>query len=116
MLPDEADAFVDDVGVKGLSTDYDNETVAGNSNIQRFVYKFACTTDKLLARFVEAGITASGSKLVITTPRLKIVGSIVLSEGWELDHGVVNKILKWPYCESVSEVRGFLGTAGVGRK
>lgn len=77
MLPNEADAFVDDVGVKGPSTDYDDKAVAGNSNIQRFMYEFACTANKLLARFVEAGITASGSKLVIAIPRLKIVGSLI---------------------------------------
>ncbi|PCH42738.1 hypothetical protein WOLCODRAFT_40954, partial [Wolfiporia cocos MD-104 SS10] len=103
---------VDDIGVKGPVTDYGGETIVGNTNIRRFVYEFACTVDKLLARFVESGITASGSKLIVATPKLKIISSIVSSEGWELDHGVINKVLKWPYCELVSEVRGFLSTAG----
>ncbi|KZT05479.1 uncharacterized protein LAESUDRAFT_636756, partial [Laetiporus sulphureus 93-53] len=58
------------------------------------------------------GITASGTKLVLATPKLRIVGSIISIEGWHVDHGLVNKIANWPYCESIPEVHGFLGTAG----
>ena len=69
-----------------------------------------------MARFIEAGITASGKKLVLATPRLNIVGTIVSKEGWHLEHGLVSKILKWGPLTSVTDVRSFLGTAGVGRR
>ncbi|KZT01017.1 uncharacterized protein LAESUDRAFT_630682, partial [Laetiporus sulphureus 93-53] len=51
-------------------------------------------------------------KLVLATPKLKVVGTVVSLRGWEVDHGLASKVRKWPECENVSEVRGFLGTAG----
>lgn len=115
-IPQNADPFIDDVGIKGPKTDYGGQTIQGNEGIRRFVYEFATTVNRVLLRFETAGITASGSKLILATPKLLIVGTIVSRDGWHFEHGLVSKIQKWPYCESVSEVRGFLGTAGVGRK
>ena len=106
--------FVDDVGLKGSTTTYGDEEIA--PGIRRFVYKYATTFDFFLARFIEAGITASGKKLVLATPHLNIVGMIVSKEGWHLEHGLVSKILKWGPLTSVTDVRLFLGTAGVGRR
>ncbi len=37
-------------------------------------------------------------------------------EGWHLEKGLISKILNWPPCANVTEVRGFLGTVGCGRK
>lgn len=116
MAPVHADAFVDDCGVKGPTSRYADEPIPDNPDIRRFVYEFATTLNLLFHRFRKAGVTASGSKLVIATPQLRIVGSVESAEGWHLEHGVVNKVLKWPYCKSVSEVLGFLGTAGVGQR
>ncbi|TFY52589.1 hypothetical protein EVJ58_g9929 [Rhodofomes roseus] len=116
MYPVLADAFVDDTGVKGPTSRYNDEPIEGNPNIRRFIYEFATTLNTLFHRFREAGVTASGAKLILATPKVQIVGSVVSAKGWEPEHGLVNKVLKWPYCESVSEVRGFLGTAGVGRR
>ncbi|PCH38841.1 hypothetical protein WOLCODRAFT_84590 [Wolfiporia cocos MD-104 SS10] len=114
MQPDEADVFIDDITVKGPFSQYNNEPIDGNPNICQFVYKFATTLHMLFQHFIEAGVTASGLKLVLAMPRLHIVGSVVSQEGWQLEHGLVNKILKWPYCTNISEVQGFLGAAGVG--
>ncbi|TFY61408.1 hypothetical protein EVJ58_g4516 [Rhodofomes roseus] len=116
MYPVLADAFVDDNGVKGPVSRYNDEPIEGNQDIRRFIYEFATTLNMLFHRFREAGVTASGAKLILATPKVQIVGSVVSAEGWEPEHGLVNKVLKWPYCETVSEVRGFLGTAGVGRR
>ncbi|KAJ3474287.1 hypothetical protein NLI96_g12542 [Meripilus lineatus] len=113
-IPTYSDAFIDDVGVKGPTSDYDGEEVA--PGLRRFVYEYATTLNRILLRFETAGITASGTKFVLATPKLTIVGTIVSKDGWSLAHGLVTKVLNWPYCESLTEVRGFLGTAGVGRK
>ncbi|KZT73503.1 hypothetical protein DAEQUDRAFT_641268, partial [Daedalea quercina L-15889] len=80
--------------------------------IRRFVFEFAMTLNVLLHRFWEAGVTASGAKLILATPKVQIVSSVISALRWHLDHGLVSKVEKWPYCESVTEVRGFLGTAG----
>ncbi|EKM51437.1 uncharacterized protein PHACADRAFT_55109, partial [Phanerochaete carnosa HHB-10118-sp] len=103
---------IDDVGIKGGTDDYGNASLDDNPNIRRFVYEYATTLDRVFLRFITAGVTASGSKLVLATPRLKIVGSIVSKEGWHLAHGIVSKILNWPTPSNVSDVRGFLGVAG----
>lgn len=49
-------------------------------------------------------------------PMLKVVGSVVLANGWHLMQGLVSKIVKWPIPTSISNVRAFLGMAGVGQK
>ncbi|RDB15415.1 hypothetical protein Hypma_004284, partial [Hypsizygus marmoreus] len=112
--PKNGAPFMDDVGVKGPTSTYNNEEIA--PGIRRFVYEYATTLDRFFVRFITAGITASGKKLVLATPRLHIVGSIVSYEGWHLAHGLVSKITNWGPLNSVTDVRAFLGTAGVGRK
>lgn len=115
-VPHHAGAFVDDVGIKGPCSTYNNMPVVPGSPIRRFVYEFLTTVNRILCRFELAGITASGYKLVAATPELHIVGSIASLLGWHLAHGVVNKVLKWMSCTNVSEVRSFLGIAGVARR
>jgi len=113
-IPKNGNVFVDDVGLKGPTSTYDDEEIA--PGIRRYVYEYATTLDRFLTCFIQAGITASGKKLVLATPCLHIVGTIVSKEGWHLEHGLVSKILKWGPLTSVTDVRSFLGTAGVGRK
>lgn len=113
-IPNNADVFIDDVGAKGPFSDYNNEEIT--PGIRRFVYEFATTVDRILVRMIYAGITASGKKLILAVPRLHIVGTEVSKEGWHLSHGIVSKVENWPDLESASDVRSFLGTAGVGRK
>ena len=106
--------FDDDVGLKGPTSTYsDVETAPG---IRHYVYEYATTLDRFLMHFIQAGITASGKKLVLATPRLHIIRTIVSKEGWHLEHGLVTKILNWGPLTSVTDVRLFLGTVSVGRK
>jgi len=60
-------------------------------------------------------MAASGKKLVLVTPHLHIIRTIISKEGWHLEHGLVSKILKWGPLTSITDVRSFLGTAGVER-
>ena len=113
-IPKYGGVFVNDVRLKGPTSNYDNEEVT--PGIRCFVFEYATVLDCFLACFIEAGITASGKKLVLATPRLHIVGTIVSKDGWHLEHGLVTKILNWGPLTSVTDVRLFLGTAGVGRK
>ncbi|RDB15232.1 Retrovirus-related Pol polyprotein from transposon 17.6 [Hypsizygus marmoreus] len=113
-IPKNGDVFIDDVGIKGPTSAYDNEEIV--PGIRRFLYEYATILDRFFARFIAAGITASGKKLVLATPRLHIVGTIVSHEGWHMEHGLISKIMNWPIPRSVTDVRSFLGTAGVGRK
>jgi len=113
-IPKNGNVFVDDVGLKGPTLTYNNSEIA--PGIRRFVYEYAMILDRFLMHFIQAGIMASGSKMVLATPCLHIVGTIVSKEGWHLEHGLVMKILNWGPLMSVTDVRSFLGTASVGRK
>lgn len=113
-IPDHGNIFIDDCGLMGPKTTYDNEEIA--PGIRRFVYEYATTLHRFLTRFIVAGITASGWKFVLATPKLEIVGSVVDAEGWHLKKGVATKVINWPVPRNVSEVRGFLGIAGVARR
>ena len=46
---------------------------------------------------------------------VNIVGHVCNYEGRIPDQARVSKIITWPPCESLTEVRGFLGTCGVVR-
>ena len=113
-IPKNGGVFVDDVGLKGPTLTYNEEEVA--PGIRCIVFEYASVFDRFLACFIEAGITASGKKLVLATPRLHIVSTIVSKEGWHLEHRLVTKILNWGLLTSVTDVRSFLGMAGVGQK
>ena len=65
-IPKNGGVFVDDVGLKGPTSTYQDGEVA--PGIRRFVYEYASTLDRFFARFIEAGITAPGKKLVLATP------------------------------------------------
>ena len=111
-IPENGDAFIDDIGIKGPTSRYGDVCIA--PNIRRFLYEYASTVDRFLLRMIVAGITASGFKIVLATSVLEIVGSIVSHDGWRVAHGIVSKISNWGELRDVSDVRSFLGTAGVG--
>jgi len=90
-IPKNGDVFVDNVGLKDPTSTYNDIEVA--PGIRRFVYEYATTFDRFLMCFIQANITASGKKLVLATPCLHIVGTIVSKDGWHLEHGLVMKIL-----------------------
>jgi hypothetical protein len=115
LIPDKAEAFVDDVAGKGPKSRYDNKSIPENPNIRQYIWEFAHVVDELFATFALAGCTASGNKLVLATPLIHIVGNVCSMEGRRPHHGIITKIINWPRPTNVSQVRGFLGTVGVTR-
>ncbi|GAA5958908.1 hypothetical protein JCM10213_008536 [Rhodosporidiobolus nylandii] len=108
-LPEHCLAFVDDIGGKGSKTDYGGETLKENPGIRRWCFEHAVKLERILFRLEEAGLTASGAKLVVATPRLTILGTIVSKEGREADPKKVDKISNWPAPRLVADVRAFYG-------
>ena len=115
MMPDRAGVFVDDIGLKGPRTRYNNEPIPENPEIRQFIWEYAHTLDEMFATFITAGCTAAGKKLVLATPLVHIVGNVCSLEGRRPHHGVISKVLNWPTPQSTTDVRAFLGTAGVAR-
>lgn len=55
---------------------------------------------------------AGDSITVLATTKLRIVGLIVSLDGWILEPSMIQKVLDWPVPTDVSNIHGFLGTAG----
>lgn len=115
MGKEKALAFVDDIGLLGSKSRYDEKPIPENPNIRQFIWEYAHNLYELLATFVEVGCTASGSKMVLATPILRIVGYLCSINGYSLNHGTASKILNWPVPKNTKQLRGFLGTAGIAR-
>jgi len=113
MYPEQAEVFIDDCAVKGPKSMFSGSTIPGNDQIQVFVWKYARSVQKLLARVLESGATISGLKMVLVTPRLQLLGAEVMIDGAHVSHKVTTKLARWPACRNPTEVRGFLGTVGV---
>ncbi|KXN89134.1 Pol polyprotein [Leucoagaricus sp. SymC.cos] len=104
---DKAPNFLDDITLLGPKTQYEKadgtyKTISENSNI-------------FLHCLVHAGATVSVKKLQLCQPEIIVVGRKCMYEEQEPDTGTVEKVLKWPECHNVSEVRGFLGMVGMVR-
>jgi transposase InsO family protein len=119
-IPDVANIFIDDLPIKGPATIYPDangepETLAENPGIRRFIWEHAQDVNRIMHRIGKAGATFSATKCQICLPEVLIVGQRCTPEGRLPDNDKVEKILKWPLPESVSQVRGFLGLCGTVR-
>src|SRR5258708_581376 len=112
MYPKQAKVFIDDCAVKGPKSRYNESTIPGNEEIRVFLWEYAQTIQELLARVQESGATISGSKMVLATPRLQLLGAEVVLDGAHVSHEVTAKLAKWLTCQNPTEVQGFLGTVG----
>ena len=124
ILQDEieiAPNFSDDVSVLGPKTRYETEgggyeVLEENPGIRQFIWEHLNDVHRVLHRLTHAGATVSAKELFLCLPEVKIVGHLSTYEGHAPHKSTVFKIQTWPPCKSVSEVRGFLGVAGVVKK
>ena len=117
-IPHVANPYADDVMVNGGPSRYEREdgsyeTIPENPNIRRFVWEHLQDVNRVLQRFEAYGATVSGAKTSIARSEGVIVGHRCTYQGRVPDESKVQKVVDWPACETVSEVRGFLGTVGV---
>lgn len=123
LLQDEtsqAPNFLDDITLLGPKTRYENaeggyETIPENPGIRRFIWEHAVDLNRVLHRLKRAGATVSAKKLQLCQPEIVVVGRMCTYKGQRPDESTVGKIVRWPECRNVSEVRGFLGLAGTVR-
>ncbi|RYE22044.1 MAG: hypothetical protein EOP45_08815, partial [Sphingobacteriaceae bacterium] len=109
-LPQNVGIFIDDGGIKGPTSNYNNEVLAENNGIRRFIWEYAVTLERILFRIEEAGLTVSGKKFAVCVPALEIVGHIVSKKGRTVSQKKKNKIQSWPTPTNKTEVLSFLGT------
>lgn len=71
--------------------------------------------NRVLQRIGNVGGTFSGKKAYLCVPEVVVVGHRCTYEGRVPEESRVQKIKDWPRCETVTNVRGFLGTCGLVR-
>lgn len=116
-IPHVTVPFIDDIPVKGPSTRYQAadgtyETIPENPGIRRFVWEHLQNVNRVIQRIGHAGGTFSGIKSSICVESAVVVGYKCTIDGRLPDESRVQKILDWPICRNLTEVRGFLGTLG----
>ena len=110
LIPHYARPFLDDIGLKGPQTRYDDVEIC--PGVRRFVFEHALIFRQFLRDAWLAGLTISGKKSCIAMPGIEIVGFICDANGRHPESRKVQKILDWPQPQSLKEARGFIGTAG----
>ena len=106
LIPKVTMPFMDNIGVKGPYTRYDNkEALPG---ICRYIYEHIQNLDKILERLERAGASI-GPKSQFLKAGILVVGYVCTSEGRSLSTSKVLKILEWPACRNATEGKAFLG-------
>ena len=119
-IPDWTIPYIDDVPVKGPASRYQDkdgnyETIPENDGIRRFVWEHFQNVNRIVQRMKYCGGTFSGKKLTLCSDKITVVGHLCTYEGRLPDPSKVAAIVNWGPCNSLSEVRAFLGTIGVVR-
>lgn len=86
---------------------YDEEEVM--PGIRRYVYQHIRNINQTLYNLELAGLTASGNKLILRQPAAKVVGYVCEYNGRHLEANKVAKILDWPGCKNLTEIKAFIG-------
>lgn len=115
-IPHNCTVMIDDIGIKGPPSRYikdgEFETIPENPKIRRFIWEHAEVVNRVLHRLKHAGATISPKKSQVARPSIVLAGQKLTYEGRLPDTSRVSKILKWPSCKTVTQVRGFLGLCG----
>ena len=106
LIPHDCMPFLDDVGVKGPTTTYNNTEVL--PGVRRFVMEHIQALDRTLERIERAGCTI-GPKSQFCMDGVVIVGFVCGAEGRTPETAKVIKILEWKPCTNVAEARAFIG-------
>jgi hypothetical protein len=119
-IPEVAGVFIDDVPIRGpvdryLNDQGEEERLAENPGIRRYIWEHLKDVHRILHRIGEAGGTVSGKKMQLCQSEVEIVGQKCSHEGRRPTDVRTQRILNWPTPENVSEVRGFLGLCGTVR-
>ncbi|KAJ3474731.1 hypothetical protein NLI96_g12289 [Meripilus lineatus] len=119
-IPDFTIPYIDDVPVRGPASRYildngDYELIP-NSSIRRFVWEHFQNLNRIVQRMKYAGGTFSGKKLILCASEIVVLGHRCTPEGRLPQESQIEVITNWGPCQSLSEVRAFLGTVGVLRQ
>ena len=107
QIPDQADVFVDDVAVKGPTTDYGGAQIM--EGVRQFVFEHLMNLHDTLVSIELAGACVNANKSQFGVSGIKIVGYVCDSDGMHPEAAKIAKIVDWPPCTSLYEARAFIG-------
>jgi hypothetical protein len=107
LVPQVCMPYMDDIAVKGLKIGYDDDLM--EPGIRRFVGEHIVNIDKVLRSLEMAGATASGFKSDWCYDSMGVVGYVVNKRGRHPADKKVQKIVNWPPCTLLKDVRMFVG-------
>jgi len=119
-IPEVAGVFIDDIPIKGPVSRYQDENgeeerMAENPGIRRFIWEHLNDLHRVLHRIGEAGGTVSGKKMQLCRTNVEIVGQRCSRDGRMPTDTRAQRIRDWPTPINVTEVRGFMGLCGTVR-
>ena len=119
-IPLKARPFIDDIVIQGGRTKYllsngEPETLPENPGVHRFVFEHLEDFNRVLHRLKCTGVTISAKKISLCIPEISILGHKCNEFGRIPDSSHVDKVMNWPRCQSLTEVRGFLGVCNLMR-
>jgi len=106
-IPHDAVVYLDDVGVKGPKTKYDNEEVS--PGIRKYMLEHLQSLDRVLASIELSGAKLNGGKSQFCQSGIVIVGYACDYDGRHPEAAKVAKIVDWPPCLNITEARAFIG-------
>ncbi|KAL3702497.1 hypothetical protein R1sor_020519 [Riccia sorocarpa] len=109
FVPDITIPFLDDVPMKGCSSDEKDDTLDA-SGCRRFVSDHIRDVGRILNRLEEVHLTLSGEKSQFGVPEILVVGHVCGAYGRKPNPVKVEAIARLIDCTSVTEVRRFLGS------
>jgi hypothetical protein len=114
LVPDICRSFLDDICVKGPTSDYDGEEI--RPGLRRYIIEHLQNLDKVLVNVELSGCTVHATKSQWCCAQAVILGYLCGQGGRSPDEHKVRKIREWPPCADVTQVRGFYHTAGFYRE
>ena len=98
--------FLDNIGVKGLKTDYREEKAL--PEIQQFILEHIQNIDKVLCDAEHAEITVAEGKSQWLMAEVKVVEFVCNHEEHHLNQTKIFKITEWLPCKNLKETQAFV--------
>ena len=119
-IPEVTIPYIDDVPVRGPESRYElpgggYETIPENPGIRKFVWEQFQNLNRICQRMYYAGGTFSGMKTILCGDEIMVVGHLCGYQGRRIPSVKAEIIKNWAPCKDLTDVRAFMGTAGVFR-
>lgn len=114
ILQRKVEVFLDDFGIKGPSTYYDNKE--NEYGIRLWVAEHLQDVSGILQAIEDAGLTLGAKKCIFCVPEIEMLSYRMNLEGRKPTKSKLEKIWDWEPCRNLKEARGFAGLCTYFRK